>query len=373
MRVLFLTNVPFPPREGIGHHLLGLGTALARLGVRVEIFARGATRRPKEGQYAGLTYRLFPYPPVKPFHHAWLRPILQGWLDRRRAVDVVHVHLPLLPPLRVGVPVVVTVHTPMLTDARSIREGALRPLAARLHARLFSRRYEDAWLRRCDLLLAVSGSVARELAACYRLEGRVPIVVPNGVDPARFRFAPLSHRPPVILYAGRLGPRKGLRRLLEAFARLPRKRYRLVLLGDGPLAAELRRRARRLGIAAETAFLGHGDAGRVAAWLRRARCFVLPSDYEGFPLVLLEAMASGAPVVTTPIGALDELGEDPPLRVAAPDPDALAQAIRDLMEDPEAAALQALRARRLVCERFTWHAAATRVLDGYRGLLRCAA
>ncbi len=374
MRILFLTNSRFPPREGIGHHVLALARALRAHGCRVLVLARGTGADWQEGELEGIPFRLFPYPRLKPFHHLLLRPGLQRWLDRHAgAADLLHLHLPLLPPLATELPVAVTVHTPMLADTAAVREGLLQAPAMRLHARLFSRHYEQAWLDRADLLFCVSAQVGRELARHYRLRGRMPEVLPNGVDPKRFAYRPLAGRENVVLYVGRLGPRKGLYRLLDAFARLPRGRNRLVLLGEGPLARPLRRRARRLGIEPEVSFLGAGDHQQVLHWLHRAGCFVHPSDYEGFPLVLLEAMAAGAPVVTTPIGALEELGPEPPLRVAAPEVPALAEAIGETLADVEGSQRRAAAARLLVVDRFDWRRIALRLLVHYERLFRRAA
>ena len=375
MRVLFVTNVGFPPREGIGGHLAGLARALRHRGVAVEILARGRRLLGWEaGVHDGIRYTLCPFPRLKPFHHRLVRPLLEGWLARNaRRFDLVHFHLPLLPPLHTPLPRVVTVHTPMLTDTAAIREGGLRPFLMRANARLFSRGYEQWHLDRADLLLTVSRRVARELAAHYRLHGRRPVVLPNGVDTRFFDFVPLERREPLLLYVGRLGYRKGLRRLLEAFARLGRPDLTLVLLGEGPLRGRLLRRAEALGIADRVLLPGFAGRAGVRAWLQRAVCLVHPADYEGFPLVLLEAMACGTPVVTTPLGALEELPPRPPLLVAEPDPEAIAAAVDRLFATPGLTALRVAAARALVERDFDWEVLAGRLLDLYGGLFREAA
>lgn len=375
MRIALITNNLLPPREGIGWHVLALAREFRARGHEVRILARGTHAfRWQRGSLDAIPCTLYPFLPLRPFHQRLARPRIQAWLDGEAAdADVVHLHLPLLPPLDIPCPVAVTVHTPMRTDTAAIREPGLRPALMRLNAALFSCRYEQAHLERADLLFAVSASVARELRQHYRLGDREPVVCPNGVDTRAFPFAPLAGRERFLLYVGRLAWRKGLRRLLAAFAQLGAGAGRLVIAGEGPLRPELEVLADRLGIAARTDFLGFVDRPTLRTLLQRTRCFIHPSDYEGFPLVLLEAMAAGAPVVTTPIGALKDLGPEPPVIVAGHAPEAFAAAIEACLADDAAASVRAACARRLVERNFDWRIIAGRLLAGYASLLRRAA
>lgn len=375
MRIALLTNNPFPPREGIGWHVAALAREFLALGHEVRVLARSERSLSWDrGSFAGIPYTLYPFLPLRPLHHWLAQPHIARWLEREASgADIVHVHLPLLPPVDTASPVAVTVHTPMLVDNAAICEPGLRPVLMRLHARLFSRRYEEAWLQRADLLFAVSTRVAHELQAHYRLANRTPRVCPNGVDSRFFAFAPLAGRRPFLLYVGRLAWRKGVGRLLAAFARLRTPGLRLLLAGEGPLRRLYTREAERLSIAHRTEFLGFVDRNRLRALLSQARALVLPSDYEGFPLVLLEAMASGIPVVTTPIGTLADLGTDPPLWVAPPDPCGFAKTIDACLADSAEAAARARAARALVERHFDWREVARRLLSAYRPLARSAA
>jgi glycosyltransferase involved in cell wall biosynthesis len=282
-------------------------------------------------------------------------------------VELLHVHLPLLPPLTTRLPIVATVHSPMLQDSAAIAEVGLRPALLKAHARLFSCRYEQWYLDHSAAVIAVSGQVADELGATYRLRGRRPSVVPNGVDADYFDFVPPENRPGGVLYVGRLGYRKGLFRLLDAFAALPhRPGLELTLVGEGPLDPELRRRARGLGVAGRVRFTGFLGRAGVRAELQRAACFVNPADYETGPLTLLEAMACGAPVVTTPTGLAVEMGPGAPLLRAAAELGARARAIDALLADPAAAAARARAARALMVGAFGWE----RVVDALERLYR---
>jgi glycosyltransferase involved in cell wall biosynthesis len=153
---------------------------------------------------------------------------------------------------------------------------------------------------------------------------------------------------PVVLAAGRLAPQKAFDVLLKAAAAW-RDLYPVPLLmiaGEGPLAGDLRAQAGELGV--DAVFLGHRDD--VPALLAAAAVFVLPSRWEGQPLVLQEALRAGAPVVATRVGGVPGLaGEDAALLVPPGDPRALAVAVRSVLTDaPLAARLRAAAATRAV-------------------------
>jgi glycosyltransferase involved in cell wall biosynthesis len=138
---------------------------------------------------------------------------------------------------------------------------------------------------------------------------------------------------PVVLAVGRLAPQKGFGTLLEAAARWRgiEPEPLLVIVGEGPLEAELKARAAALGVDAR--FPGHRDD--VPALLAAAAVFVLPSTWEGQPLILQEALRAGVPIVATRVGGTPELtGEDAALLVPPGDASRLAGAVRSVLTDP---------------------------------------
>jgi glycosyltransferase involved in cell wall biosynthesis len=138
---------------------------------------------------------------------------------------------------------------------------------------------------------------------------------------------------PVVFAAGRLAPQKGFGVLLEAAARWRdlEPAPLLVIAGDGPLAGELRARAAALGVRAE--FPGRRDD--IPALLASAAVFVLPSLWEGQPLVLQEALRAGVPVVATHTGGIPDMtGDDAALLVPPGDAARLADAVRSVLRDP---------------------------------------
>jgi glycosyltransferase involved in cell wall biosynthesis len=166
-----------------------------------------------------------------------------------------------------------------------------------------------------------------------------------------------------VLYVGRLDERKGVEHLLRAFARLGSGRgdVRLTIVGLGAREQALRDLARELGIAPAVDFAGWVDHKEIGDYYRRCAVFVLPSiftadgGYEPFSNVVLEAMAWGAPVITTLANgaAYDVLEDGVNGRVVADrEPEALAAALRDLLADPPKAEAMGRRGRETVRTRF---------------------
>lgn len=202
------------------------------------------------------------------------------------------------------------------------------------------------------------------------------VVIPNGIDYARFADPalrppePFDDGRPTVLFVGRLERRKGLRYLLEAFARVQAAcpEARLLLVGafgkaeKAPYVAQawaLRLRQVR--------FIGYVPDAELPRYYRAATVFCAPSiGMESFGIVLLEAMAAGVPVVATDIPGYNEVVEDGVQGFLVPpeDPEALAEALLRLLRDP------ALRARmsaagRQRARQYDWDEIARRVVEFY--------
>jgi glycosyltransferase involved in cell wall biosynthesis len=259
-------------------------------------------------------------------------------------------------PLACPCPAVLTVH-----DLSFERDRSLMPLRDRLIFRTVVPRSA----RRAARVLAVSELTKRDLIELYGIpEGKI-VVTPNGVDPAFTPNGPHPDGEPYALFVGALQPRKDATTAIEALA-LVGEAPRLVLVGPdkgGREAAE--RKATELGLADRIDFRGHVPQDELAGLYRGATCLVFPSRYEGFGLPVLEAMASGTPVVATTAGALPEVTGDAAILVEERNPVALAGGIERALADRErlrAAGLE--RARR-----YSWAETARRTLEVYRELL----
>jgi glycosyltransferase involved in cell wall biosynthesis len=186
-----------------------------------------------------------------------------------------------------------------------------------------------------------------------------------GVDTAAFEPESAAAKGPLILHIARLVEKKGTAYLLEAFAAVAARHTdaQLAVIGDGPLRGSLTRRAAALGIDARVLWLGALPHAAVARWLRRAAVFCLPSctaangDAEGLPISLLEAAASGVPIVGTRHGGIPEAVEDghTGFLVAERDSRALADALDALLSSESLRRRLADAARDLAARRFDLH------------------
>jgi phosphatidylinositol alpha-1,6-mannosyltransferase len=182
----------------------------------------------------------------------------------------------------------------------------------------------------------------------------------------------------LLFSAGRLVRKKGFEYLIDAVALMPpAQRPMLVLAGDGDLRAELEARAATAAIDESVRFLGNQTQDEVGRWLAAADVVAVPSvrddsgNVDGLPNVVLEALASGTPLVTTAAGGIGSVVESgrTGLIVAERDPAGLAAAIGQLTASPELRSRIGEAARALVMERYGWERTA-RQLDGvYRRAL----
>jgi glycosyltransferase involved in cell wall biosynthesis len=190
------------------------------------------------------------------------------------------------------------------------------------------------------------------------------VVTPYGVDPD---FRPEGRRhegPPYVLFVGSLQPRKAPDLALQALAAVDSE-LRLVLAGPNKgLEDDLRGLASQLGLDRRVEFAGHVSKDDLAALYRGATALVFPSRYEGFGLPVLEAMASGTPVVAVASSSVPEVAGEAAILVPA-DPQALAAGIERAVAERERMVTAGLER----AARFTWAETARLTADVYRELL----
>ena len=237
---------------------------------------------------------------------------------------------------------------------------------------------------RAGAITACSEDLGRRATALGADPDRVEIV-PYGVDVARFRpdeaararlrgGLGLADGVPLVFAAGRLVRKKGFEYLIDAMpAVLGQSKAVLALAGEGDLDAELRARAAKSGAGDSIRFLGNLSQDDVAAYLAAADIAVVPSvrddagNIDGLPNVVMEALASGTPMVATAAGGIGAVvtPERTALVVPERDANALAIAIRRLLEDPGLRAAIGSAARTLAASRFGWERTAERLAAAY--------
>jgi glycogen(starch) synthase len=356
-----------------------LSRHLARAGESVTVYAsdlydegRWERRSDFAPRVDGVPVRRFPV--YKRLIPGLTMPLMVGLVDalERDAPDVIHAHSHryghVLEAAMVarsrGIPLVVSTHYhPADRKEPLTKRGLLR-----LQDHLFG------WTAyRVARALVVETELEARLLGTFAPGDRIH-VIPPGIDLEE--WGDDSEAPPeglpdrYLLYAGRVAPNKGLPVLLRAFAGLPAAtRPPIVLMGrDWGQRSALEALAHELGIAREVVWTGHvAPEAQYRAVFRRAAAFVLPSEWEAFGLVLLEAMAAGAPIVATKVGGVPEVldGGKAGRLVPYGDVRALSEAMHQVLSDRALSEHLASAGRERV-KRYTWE----RAVEAHRSLYR---
>jgi glycosyltransferase involved in cell wall biosynthesis len=315
---------------GAERHVVDLALALHRKGYGVEVACSVAGGLSEPLEAAGvpvwpLTGRLVKRR-VSPAYARGIRRLLRGG-----GFDLVHAHIfasaaaAAIATLGKGLPLVITEHT----------EASLQTWRTRWISR---------WAhRRARRTIAVSTPIERRLIERDGVPSDLVTLIPNAVIPAPDETPDSAGtlpdgwlEGPLVGVVARLQPEKGVANFLQAATRVSRifPKASFLVIGDGPLREELLSLAERLGISKRVRFLGYRTDSRALMGLMDV--LVVPSLTEGSPLIVLEAMAAGIPVVASAVGGIpDQLrnGQEGIL-VPPDDPDALGEALGALLRDP---------------------------------------
>lgn len=228
------------------------------------------------------------------------------------------------------------------------------------HAKDIYYRYEtsteiESKLRDAAQAITVSDYNLTYLRQRYGDDARRAIRIYNGIDLAQFPWQAPNHRPRQIFAVGRLVAKKGFDVLIAALHLLHQRgeHFHCTLTGDGPLREALLTQITRLGLNGQISLTGSRPQPDIIAAMREAAMLVAPcviseeGDRDGLPTVLLEAMALGTPVISTQVAGIPELVSDQEtgLCVESGNPQALANAIQRLLNDPALAAALSVQAR----------------------------
>ena len=364
----------FDPIGGMQNHTAALSRCLDQLGIEQTIVtSRLAARRGRQrlGRH-GVVHRVGLH--ISHLRQLWALcavPVLLG--SRPRRFDVVHAHqgedIAVLALAMVArglsrCPLVVTVHTSVQHTLQGTgpRTWALRRLGGAL---------ERVALRRADAVLVL----VERTAAALREDGVRPErihVLPSGFEPALFAAQhadPFDGVPvPRVGYVGRLAEQKAPQVVVEAFASVSAPAS-LVIVGDGPLRSVVEQAIERSPARDRIRSVGFVPHLCIPAVLQSLDVLVLPSRYEEMGSVLVEAMASGLPVVASAVGGIPEIVLDGETGLLVPPGDtaALAQAVDELVGDEERRRRMSRSARQR-SESYAWPALAARVAALYTSL-----
>ena len=295
-------------------------------------------------------------------HH--VRPAFPGRFSLCWRLDAPFVYGPVSLPMTASLPEGSEAATAPSRDLRDRVEGRL---ADRLNMTLGAYLWGRTMARAASVPVSVAATRAFLPASCA---GRTP-VIPLGVDTGVFRPGG-GEEAGEILYAGNLLRTKGVQHLIEAMPEVIRRvpEARLVVAGDGPDRGGFEALAGRLGV--RVRFAGAVPFDRMAPLYRRCSVFCLPTLAEAFGISLLQAMASGRPVVACGVGGVPEVVEDGGSGLLVPprDPARLAEALVRLLSDAGLRREMGARGRGLCEERYDWEIVVDRMEEVYRSCLR---
>lgn len=390
---MLLVSWEFPPLVvgGLGRHVGALASELAAQGHDVRVLTRGnqptvteetageqsnlrITRAAADGLDIGFTAESI-LAWTQAFEHSLVRAglrLMSGWQP-----DVIHAHDWLVAQTArtlhqvSGAPVVLTMHA---TEHGRQQGWLAEPVQRSIHS-------VERWLAQSAAAVIVcSKFMAAEATALFQLSAEQLAVIGNGINPAAWAVEPEPASTetsatawPLLVFAGRLVHEKGLQELIKALPHLrdDYPRLRLIVAGTGQLLADQQDRAVRYGVADLIDWQGFVSDADLARLFAAAEVVVVPSLYEPFGLVALEAQLVGTPVAVSNTGGLAELVE-PGLtgaRFTPQSPAAIAEAVRGLLKDPTGTRVMADRARHRARTELGWDSVAGRTVRLYRQVL----
>jgi glycosyltransferase involved in cell wall biosynthesis len=402
LRIALLSYRSKPHGGGQGVYVRALSRELAELGHRVEVFSG----QPYPELDDGITLTKLPsldlYREPDPFRMP--RPSeFRDWIDvaewatmcaagfpepltftlraarhllpRADQFDIVHdnqsLGYGLLQLTRAGLPTVATVHHPVAID-RALDLAAAPSLYRKLTLRRWYAftRMQAKVVRRLDAVTTVSESSRRDIGTHMGVPPEAIDVIPVGIDPGTFTPPPdgqVRDTDSILVVTSADVPLKGLVHLLEALAKLRTERpVTLTVVGSARPGGPAETTRDRLGLQDAVRFTGPVPESELIDLMQRATVVAIPSLYEGFSLPAIEAMACGAPLVTTDAGALPEVvGTKAGLRVKAGDVGELTAALQLVLDSPSLGEQLGRAGRRRVLDTYTWRATAERTAAWY--------
>jgi glycogen(starch) synthase len=386
VRVL-LISWEYPPviEGGLARHVRKLSEQLIEQGAEVHVLTRGGGKLPTVEERHGVgvhRVREPEFPQDVSAFVRWVGEMNEHMLAVGRELceaiepDLIHSHDWLVADAARGLargfgqPWVTTVHA---TEFGRHQGWVNRPPQSHIHAR------ERAMVRGADRVITCSQFMKTHVAEVFGIAQRRVTVIPNGIDPRdlepgegdldalRARFARPQER--LVLLVGRLVYEKGFHLALDALASVIKRvgDVRFVVAGSGTAEAELKRQAKRLGLSRYGTFLGWTGDDMLHSLYRAADIVIVPSIYEPFGLVALEAMASGCLCVVADTGGLREVvpaDASVGLRFTSRDSDALEQVLERALSDDQGRRAVVAEAREHVLQ-FNWAEVARQTLELY--------
>lgn len=281
--------------------------------------------------------------------------------------------------LGINKPFIHTIHGVLADEYEQAKQTGYQSFRGRIANSFMHRlaKLEEQTAHNAALIVTISRYSLEKIQQHYGIEKSKGRIVPNGVDTAKFK--PMDGlvvrqqfglgNEPCVLFVGSLIPRKGLPFLVEAAKKIVKENAgtKFLIVGDGPLRNQLATSLEAANLSGNFKFLGNLKEDALPAVYNCADVFVLPSIQEGQGIVLLEAQASGKPVVAFDVGGVNEAvqNKETGLLVNRGSNGELADALLKLLSDNTLREKMGTNGRRFVTENFTWDTCAQKMLKVY--------
>ncbi|HZD42656.1 MAG TPA: glycosyltransferase family 4 protein [Methanomicrobiales archaeon] len=380
----YLANKTHAPREdyycgGAEYAAFSLADAMEKRGHTVYVFTTSQDGRSSVEEHGAL--KVFRYPRTWKMGTSTVA-LRSYWRPLDQRVELAHTHFDMAPHPLAGyifsrvkrVPLVLTYHGDWVEDFGG--------LGRRVGVKFLNRHVVGRMLDRAEVIISPSRHFIEESLYLSDLEDKIRIV-PNGVNVQEFSVPfskeeckkrlglPADRR--IILFVGALAPSKDPGTLIEAFKVVHdrMKETLLVVLGDGMLRSRMEEHADALGVGRDVFFCGYVQDKRVKSlYYASSDIFCLPSITECLPLVILEAMAAGLPVVASRVGGIPDLIESGKNGILVPpsEPSSLVESLLYLLENEEVRSRFGAENRRRVLP-YSWESVAERTESVYAEVL----
>jgi len=376
---ILMLSWEFPPRivGGLAPHVYELSRALVKKGVEVHVatcdFPGAAAYEEVDGV---KVHRVDSYAYPTPDFATWVS-MMNVNLKRevssiitQNDIKLIHAHDWLVASASIGlkhlfrIPLVVTIHSTEHGRRNGVHNDYQKMISS-----------TEAWLtREAWRVICCSKYMVKEITSAFEISDYRLDIIPNGIDPEPFKtpmnltemrsqFAEPNEK--LVLYVGRLVQEKGVANLIEATSHLSDLRIKFVIVGEGYLKEELIKRVKELGQDKRVYVTGFLESETIRGLFRTADTCVIPSLYEPFGIVALEAMTSGATIVTSGSGGLGEILEnDKTALFTYNTPESIAWGIRKILTNPQYAE-SLRRAAQIRAKSYEWKAIATSTLGTY--------
>ena len=378
----------YPPRivGGIARVVEGLSKSLTKMGVEVHVITNEMPGSPMEEDDEGVRVHRVRVDSPAPNFHTWVL-LMNHYFAKRAGIlareiggfNIVHAHDWLVLPSAaetkdyLGATLVSTLHS---LEYR--RAGGVNSPEGRMIESL------EWWMTYdSSVIIVCSHSMKEDTKWKYRMPDEKIWVIPNGINPKKYSGVRPNRNEvrskygvgpsdKLILFVGRLTHQKGCEFLIRAIPSVAKfHNARLVVVGDGYMRAELESEANRTGEGSRIKFTGFIPDSDVLDLMLSSDLMTIPSIYEPFGVVALEAMAAGLPVVASDLDGLAEIikHEENGILVYPRDPSSISWGISRILSDAQNAQRLVENAERDVQAKYTWDAVAKLTLEAYRKIL----